>query len=74
MLNYALSLFLLTIQSIDLFNNHPDEISLTKIDSEIVLDGKTNDRAWKAIAPLPLVMYQPVFGGERTENSIIKVA
>ena len=42
MLNYALSLFLLTIQSIDLFNNHPDEISLTKIDSEIVLDGKTS--------------------------------
>lgn len=47
---------------------------LTKIDSEINLDGNTNDDTWQNIPPLPLEMYQPIYQGELTEKSIIKVA
>lgn len=47
---------------------------ITKITSEIILDGRTDDEAWKNIDSLPITMYQPVYQGEITEKSIIKVA
>lgn len=49
-------------------------LPITKISSPVVLDGLTDDEAWTSIDPLPLTMYQPVFGGEMTERSVIKMA
>lgn len=74
MFNLLFSLFLLTIQSSDFTDSLSGEITLTKIDSEIILDGAPDDEAWQNIDPLPMTMYQPVYQGELTEKSIIKVA
>src|SRR3984893_6938869 len=49
-------------------------LELTRITSPIVVDGVMNDEAWRAVAPLPLTMYAPVFRGEPTQRSEIRVA
>jgi hypothetical protein len=49
-------------------------LELTRITSPIVVDGVMNDEAWRAVAPLPLTMYLPVFRGEPTQRSEIRVA
>lgn len=64
---------MLTAQSTDFTTNQSDELQLKKIDSEIVLDGITDDEAWSQVDPLPVTMYQPIYEGEMTERSIIKV-
>lgn len=38
------------------------------------MDGFPDEAAWQSIDPLPLSMYQPVYRGEMTEYSEIKVA
>ena len=49
-------------------------LSIQKITTPIVLDGFPDEPAWLQIDPLPLTMYQPVYRGEMTEYSEIKVA
>lgn len=49
-------------------------LELPELSGEIVLDGLSDEAAWQAIAPLPLTMYQPVFGGSPSENTEIRVA
>lgn len=73
MLNYISVLLLLALQAPDFFEDNPAILPIAKIHSPIVLDGNPNEEAWQSIAPLPLVMYQPIFQGEMTEQSIIKV-
>src|SRR5688500_15429624 len=47
---------------------------LTRVSSPIVIDGDMNDEAWQRVAPLPLTMYAPVFKGQPTQRSEIRVA
>ena len=47
---------------------------VTRIDEKIQLDGLVNEHIWSTITPLPLTMYTPVFQGELTEKSEIRVA
>lgn len=47
---------------------------LTRITTPIVVDGAMDDEAWRGVAPLPLTMYLPVFEGEPTQRSEIRVA
>ena len=47
---------------------------LPRLDAPIVLDGPSDEAAWDAIAPLPLTMFEPFFGGEPTERTEIRVA
>ena len=49
-------------------------LELTRITSPIVIDGVMNDEPWQDVAPLPLTMYLPVFRGEPTQRSEIRVA
>jgi hypothetical protein len=49
-------------------------VQITRLTSEIVFDGVVNEAAWDAIAPLPMTMYSPVFGGEMTERSEVRLA
>jgi hypothetical protein len=56
--------------------NGPNEapLELTRITSPIAVDGVMDDDAWRDIAPLPLTMYLPVFGGTPSQRSEIRVA
>ncbi|MFQ5570392.1 MAG: DUF5916 domain-containing protein [Rhodothermales bacterium] len=49
-------------------------VSLPRLESPVVLDGRSDEAAWEAIEPLPLTMHQPVFEGEPTEQTEIRVA
>src|SRR5688500_6128052 len=49
-------------------------LEVTRITSTIVVDGVMNDEAWHGVEPLPLTMYLPVFRGEPTQRSEIRVA
>ena len=47
---------------------------LPRITEEIHLDGKLDESVWKRIAPLPLTMNSPTFGGTPTERTEIRIA
>lgn len=47
---------------------------LTRLSSPITVDGVMNDEAWRTVEPLPLTMYLPVFGGQPSQRSEIRVA
>lgn len=47
---------------------------LPRLQGAIQLDGHSDEPAWQAIEPLPLIMDYPVFEGEMTERTEIRVA
>ncbi len=47
---------------------------LQRMEGPITLDGAVTEAAWDAITPLPLIQYQPVFEGEMTESSEMRIA
>ena len=49
-------------------------LELPRLSGPIVLDGTPNESAWSAIAPLPLTLHLPVFRGEPTQRTEIRVA
>lgn len=50
------------------------QIELQRLQGSIQLDGMSNEPAWEAITPLPLTMYLPIFQGQQTERTEIRVA
>ncbi len=50
-----------------------DALVLPRLNGAVELDGRLTDDAWTAIEPLPVVMYQPVYAGEMTERTEIRV-
>ncbi|WP_437316776.1 DUF5916 domain-containing protein [Sorangium sp. So ce385] len=40
----------------------------------VVLDGLVDEAAWRAVAPVPAVVYEPVFGGAPSQRTEIRVA
>jgi hypothetical protein len=49
-------------------------LSLVKLSSPIVIDGRLDDEAWQKVAPLPMTMYLPVFRGTPTQRTEVRVA
>ncbi len=49
-------------------------LMLPRLHGEIHLDGFSDEPAWQAIEPLPMTMFQPVFGGEMTERTEVRIA
>ena len=50
-----------------------DLFTLDRIEGPVTIDGVLDDSVWETLAPLPLVMYEPVFRGEMTEQTEIRV-
>ncbi len=50
------------------------ESPLQKLSGPVELDGVIDEDAWERISPLPLIMYEPVYRGEMSEKTVIKVA
>ncbi len=51
-----------------------ETVSIERLSGPIELDGVPDEDAWNEIETLPLVMYQPVYGGEMSEETHIRVA
>lgn len=66
--------FALIILSFCLVNKASAQISLTKIDQEIILDGVIDEAVWESVEILPAVQYEPVFMGDMSEESVFRVA
>jgi len=49
-------------------------LTVPRISAAITFDGVPDEEVWNTIPSLPLVMFQPVFGKEPTERSVIKIA
>ncbi|MFN1833626.1 DUF5916 domain-containing protein [Balneola sp. MJW-20] len=49
-------------------------IKLNKLEQPIVFDGMPDENAWDTIESLPVVQYEPVFQGEMSEVTRIKIA
>ena len=49
-------------------------VDLQRINGMVQLDGLSDELAWEAITPLPMTMYLPVFEGQPTERTEIRVA
>ncbi len=49
-------------------------ITIPRLSGPITLDGVVDEAAWDAIAPFPMTMYAPTFGGPLTEATEIRVA
>ncbi len=62
------------IAQMSVLDGQQNPMSLTRLNSAIDLDGWVEEEAWEAIAPMPLTMYEPVFDGEMTERTEIRVA
>jgi hypothetical protein len=52
----------------------PGRVDLPRLSGPIELDGRPDEAAWQAVAPLPLTLYAPTFGGTPTQRSEIRVA
>jgi len=52
----------------------PGTLVLQRLSGPIVLDGRVDDIAWSKIDPVPLIQYQPVYLGEMSERTEIRVA
>ncbi|MEJ2207243.1 MAG: DUF5916 domain-containing protein, partial [Gemmatimonadota bacterium] len=46
---------------------------LARIAGPIVLDGNPSEDAWERLEPLPLIQHWPVFGGEMSRRTVIRV-
>ncbi len=51
-----------------------DTMKLQRLSGPIELDGLSNEPAWEAITPLQMTMYTPIFSGEMTERTEVRVA
>lgn len=54
--------------------NQSSPMKVTKISGGINFDGVPDEAVWEEIEEISLVMYRPVFRGEPTEKSVIKIA
>ena len=51
-----------------------EPIRLTRTSEMIHVDGVIDEAQWRKIAPVPMVMYQPTYGGDMTERTEIRLA
>ena len=51
-----------------------EAIHIRRITSPVRLDGRSDEAAWQDVAPLPMVMQVPHFGGEPSERTEILLA
>ena len=77
-LNTALLLALLApivaTAQVTILDSQQNPLTLPRLEGTITLDGWVEEEAWKAIPPLPLTMYEPIYEGEMTEYSELRLA
>jgi hypothetical protein len=51
-----------------------DPMPLSRLEGHVEIDGRPDEPAWQAVAPLPLTMYAPTHRGTPSERTEIRVA
>jgi len=70
----ALSTLAISWLAADAANAAPQPMALPRLTGPIELDGRPDEAAWRAVAPLPLTEYAPTYRGTPTQRSEIRVA
>jgi len=72
--DFILAFITLLLYSQQVFSeSDSSSVIISRIDKEIVFDGLPFEKVWEEIEPLPVVMFQPVFGNEPTEKTEIRL-
>ena len=50
-----------------------DRVVITRLQGEIIFDGKPDEIEWESTDPFPMVTHTPVFGNEPTERTDIRI-
>lgn len=66
-------LLLLSVLFFSLTISGQELYEIRKINSPVVLDGIIDEPAWDSITPFPMTMYTPVYEGEMTEKTAIRM-
>ena len=53
--------------------SHGPAVTIPRLSAPIILDGVVDEAAWDDIAPFPMTMYAPTFGGPLTEATEVRV-
>lgn len=67
-------LFALLLQNPLQSTDKKSPIDIQRLSSDVTLDGIPDEPAWQEISSFPLIVYQPVYGGEMSNETVIKVA
>ncbi len=67
------TLVALTVSAVSLPASAQERVSLTRLTGAIELDGRLEEPAWDNVTPLPLTVYTPVFRGEATEETEVRI-
>jgi len=54
--------------------DHDAIFALPRLSGPITVDGRSDDPAWQAVAPLPLTVYLPTHAAAATERTVARVA
>ena len=54
--------------------NAQEPLPLTLFTESIQIDGLSNEPEWQRIEPLPMIMYKPIYKGEPTERTEVRIA
>ena len=54
--------------------NAQEPLPLTRFTESIQIDGLSNEPGWQRIEPLPMIMYKPIYKGEPTERTEVRIA
>lgn len=66
--------FLPVIIPICLMGQLMAQIPLKRLNGPVIMDGLSNERAWKEIQPLPMTMYTPTYLGQPSEQTEVRIA
>ena len=69
----AVSLLLLIIVCSFTELSAQEALELQRIEEEVRFDGIPDEDFWNSVDPLPMIMHQPVYGNEPTEESDIRI-
>ena len=70
---HALTIAALCAAGVTAASAQETPLELTRLTGPIVVDGRLDDEAWQQLPTLPLTMYNPVFRGQPTQRTEIRV-
>ncbi|UCF64242.1 MAG: hypothetical protein JSW33_17050, partial [bacterium] len=65
--------FALVAHLIFILHAQGNQIQIDRMSGSVKLDGMSNETAWKSITPLPVIMQEPTFNAEPSENTEILI-
>jgi len=73
LLHAGLLLILFSLFGLTAVGQEQAPVRINPVSGEVNFDGMPNESVWEALVPFPMIMYQPVHGGELTEKTDVRI-